>query len=58
MLVNRSGIPYIITVVYFVDPSVVIAIHSKDVFVLSEELFQLSGFSVTEVRLGRCNHVL
>jgi predicted nucleic acid-binding protein len=45
-------------VVYFVDPSVVIAIHSKDVFVLSEELFQLSGFSVTEVRLGRCNHVL
>jgi hypothetical protein len=39
----------IYTVVHSIGPSVVIALHSEDVSALSEELFQLLGFSVTQV---------
>jgi hypothetical protein len=45
-------------VVHSVCTSVVIAVHSKEDSVPGEELFQVSGFSVTSVWPGHCNHVL
>jgi hypothetical protein len=41
-LANRLVLSHIYTVVHSVGPSVVIALHCKDVPILGEELFQLS----------------
>jgi hypothetical protein len=54
-MVDWSGLPRIYMVVHSVGPPVVIALHSKDVTVLSEELFQLLGFRVSQVCHGCCN---
>jgi hypothetical protein len=54
-LADRSGLPRVCTVVHFVGPPVVIALHSNGDTVLGEELVQLLGFSVTQVWPRRCN---
>jgi hypothetical protein len=46
------------TVELSVGPSVVILLYSKDVYILGNELFQLTAFSGTQVWPGCCNHVL
>lgn len=55
---NRSGLYRIYTVIHSVVPFVLIVVHSKDISVLVEELFQLSAFSFTQIWPNRCNHVL
>jgi hypothetical protein len=57
VLVDWLGLPRIYMVVRSVGLSVVIALHSKHVSVLDKELFQLSGFTITQV-WSSCNHVL
>jgi hypothetical protein len=53
-----SGFSHVYTIVQSVGLSLVIALHIKDVSILGEELFQHSGFSITQVWPGWCHHVL
>jgi hypothetical protein len=46
---DQSGLPSIYTVVHSVGPSLVITLNIKNVNVLGEELFQISGFNITPV---------
>jgi hypothetical protein len=56
-LADRSDLSLVYTVIHSVRPSVVIALRSKNVSVLGEELFQHMGFIATQVWPGRYNHV-
>jgi hypothetical protein len=45
-LANRSGVSRVDVMIHFVSPSVVFAVHSKNISVFGEKLFQLLNFSV------------
>jgi hypothetical protein len=49
LLSNWLGLTHIYMVVHTIGPPIIIAVHSRDVTILGEELFQLLGFSVTQI---------